>query len=110
MRGPHPNNPLLRQHTYEGKNYYYYWCPGCNEHHCFDDGWKIENWNPLTVHPSILVYFPERKSPDGKVTPRVTLCHVFIKQGRIQFLPDCQHELKGQTVPMEPFHADQFHD
>lgn len=29
-------------------------------------------------------------------------CHTFIREGRIQFLSDCTHELAGQTVPMRP--------
>jgi len=27
-------------------------------------------------------------------------CHYFIRRGEIQFLSDCYHELKGQTVPL----------
>lgn len=32
-----------------------------------------------------------------------TVCHSFVRDGMIQFLNDCTHELKGQTVPLEPF-------
>jgi hypothetical protein len=74
-----------------------YWCPGCDSYHQFytdrTDGqrpeWKITG--PLdspTVTPSILY---------ANVTPR---CHCFIKAGKIQFLNDCTHHLKGQTVDM----------
>lgn len=29
-------------------------------------------------------------------------CHSFIRDGRIQFLGDCEHDLKGQTVDLPP--------
>jgi hypothetical protein len=28
-------------------------------------------------------------------------CHFFVRDGQIQFLEDCHHNLKGKTVPME---------
>jgi hypothetical protein len=31
-----------------------------------------------------------------------TRCHIFVRDGKIQFLNDCTHELAGKTVPMEP--------
>jgi len=27
-------------------------------------------------------------------------CHSFVRDGRIEFLPDCQHALAGQTVEL----------
>jgi hypothetical protein len=32
-----------------------------------------------------------------------TICHSFITDGKIQFLPDCTHELSGKTVELEEF-------
>ena len=31
------------------------------------------------------------------------ICHSFITDGSIEFLPDCTHELAGKTVPLEDF-------
>lgn len=31
------------------------------------------------------------------------ICHSFVRDGLIQYLPDCTHHLAGQTVPLEPF-------
>lgn len=31
------------------------------------------------------------------------MCHSFITDGKIQFLDDCTHELRGQTVDLEDF-------
>jgi len=46
-----------------------------------------------TVMPSILV---DQSKPDRR-------CHLFIRNGNIEFLSDCHHELAGKTVPMEEF-------
>lgn len=86
-------NSLLYEHPYKDEISYYWWCPGCKEPHIFTTSWTIENLNPLTVSPSILTSI-------GASEER---CHVFIKNGMIQFLNDCWHELKGQTVPMTDF-------
>jgi hypothetical protein len=38
-------------------------------------------------------------SPSLAVGPNTSFrCHSFIRDGQIQFLDDCWHELKGQTV------------
>jgi hypothetical protein len=46
---------------------------------------------------------PSEEYPHGRVAwkghPR---CHSFVKNGMIQYLDDCDHELKGKTVPMVP--------
>lgn len=31
------------------------------------------------------------------------VCHSFIKDGQIQYLDDCTHRLKNQTVPLKPY-------
>lgn len=79
---------------------YFFMCPGCGEKHAFwvrnndgSEGWK---WNgdfekPM-VHPSIKV-----TTPGGKPG---AVCHSFITYGRIQFLDDCTHELRGKTVEL----------
>ena len=32
-----------------------------------------------------------------------TICHSFVRNGSIEFLPDCTHALAGKTVPMVAF-------
>lgn len=77
-------------------------CPGCNEAH----GAHTKQPNPLTgakwqfngdftaptLTPSVHVKI------EGK-----TKCHCFITSGIIHFLDDCDHNLKGQAVPMLPW-------
>lgn len=31
-----------------------------------------------------------------------TVCHSFVRDGRIEFLGDCTHELAGKSVALEP--------
>lgn len=76
-------------------------CPACGKKHVFwerldsgrEGGWT---WNEIpdrpTVNPSILIktVFPDRTD----------VCHSFITNGRIQFLPDCTHPLAGKTVEL----------
>ena len=93
-----------------------FYCPGCANYHVFytkphkggkyKDGkwtaadgpvWKFDgNMESPTFTPSLLIY--EGRHPDGELGhPR---CHLFVRQGKIQFLGDCGHKLKGQTVDM----------
>lgn len=70
-------------------------CPGCKELHALDTTWQFNgNLDKPTVSPSVLVRgWLNEKFPNG-------VCHSFIKDGMIQFLGDCSHELKNQTVEL----------
>lgn len=77
----------------------HFFCPGCKRGHlvCVQTnipGYVAWNWNGSmdrpSFSPSLLVTWPGE-------TRR---CHSFITDGRIQFLPDCTHELAGQTVDL----------
>jgi hypothetical protein len=74
-----------------------FWCPGCKRHHgVYIDKTKPTHWdfnddyNKPTFSPSILV-----------TMPNIGTCHSFVKDGKIQFLNDCYHELAGQTVELK---------
>lgn len=78
-------------------------CPGCGHSHGLyithpnDIGhkWGFDgNMESPTVTPSI-------NSKWTYAGGKKHVCHFFIRQGKIQFLGDCTHELKGQTVDME---------
>lgn len=67
----------------------HYWCLGCGYEHAFSPNVHKFNGdfdNP-TVTPSLL--------HTGEF-----ICHSFIKDGKIQYLSDCYHSLKGQTVEL----------
>lgn len=54
-------------------------------------GWSFNgDLDRPTFSPSILVY-PSHKQ--GR-------CHSFVRDGKIEFLGDCDHALKGQTVEL----------
>jgi hypothetical protein len=92
---------------------YIFFCPGCNEHHSFSTvQWIRRRWNSETRKyedegPGPVWSFngnmdkptfsPSLVYPDKK--PR---CHLFLTDGRIQYLSDCGHALAGQTVDL-PF-------
>lgn len=76
-----------------------FWCPGCETYHGTDGRW---DWTDTdtdhpTCSPSILVH-PHKGTPG--YFPDQPRCHTFIKNGKIEYQGDCEHALKGQTIPM----------
>jgi hypothetical protein len=72
-----------------------YWCLGCGYEHAFalttEGGhheFNMDLKNP-TISPSLLYNFNPEK-----------ICHSFIKEGKIEYLNDCWHHMKGQTVEL----------
>ena len=81
------------------KGYYLFECPGCKCSHCININpeygcvWDFnKDMDKPTVSPSLLVHWKDTK---GK-----HVCHSFIKNGMIQFLSDCTHELAGKTIEL----------
>lgn len=82
--------------------YFEFECPGCgclhyvNTNPQYGAHWQFNgNIDRPTFSPSILV--GAHKVAAGSNELR---CHSFIKDGMIQFLNDCEHNLKGQTVEL----------
>lgn len=77
----------------------WFWCPGCEEAHCVNVGGEHPGpkwqWNGSlerpTFSPSILVWHGEQAAPTKR-------CHSFVREGFIEFLQDCTHDLAGKTV------------
>ncbi len=77
-------------------------CPGCGQHHPFRIGSAapaerpVWSWNGSmdkpTFSPSLLV---NQHHPASR-------CHLFVRDGRIEYLGDCHHALKGTTIDMVP--------
>lgn len=63
-------------------------CPGCDEAHAFYlPRWSFDgNLDAPTMSPSLLCRTPS------------SVCHLFLRRGRLMFLSDCTHALAGQTV------------
>lgn len=83
-----------------------FFCPGCNAPHTINTnpgGWGFDgNIEEPTFTPSVLVTHDAKpNAPEGFEEWRTArICHSFVRAGRIQFLDDCTHALKGQTVPL----------
>jgi hypothetical protein len=88
-------------------------CPGCKTHHIIatvipqDNGAKWDfngNIEMPTFSPSLLIrtgkYVPGHENFDDEGYNFSVICHSFITNGKIQFLSDCTHELKNQTVDL----------
>lgn len=86
------------------KGVYLLWCDGCGESHAIYHNCQTVsiNWNfngdfvKPTFSPSLKVTFTRN---DGRGD---TVCHSFIRNGEIQFLNDCTHELAGKTIQLKP--------
>ena len=79
-----------------------FYCPGCNSVHFITDKMTA----PEAIANGPWAFNNDFERP--KVTPSILLsrnngnyvCHSFITDGKIQFLSDCTHHLKGQTVDL----------
>jgi len=75
-----------------GTHGYMIFCPACQTGHLFDSRWTFNgDFMKPTFRASMLVL---RGDPKRQ-------CHSFVTDGMIEFLGDCGHELRGQTVPLE---------
>jgi hypothetical protein len=89
---------------HEHKGLYFFYCPGCKCGHHFNTIapgpiWDFNgNTEKPTFTPSLRIF--TRATNDY---PEKTHCHLFLTDGRIQFLTDCAHDLKGTTVDMVDF-------
>lgn len=83
------------------------WCPGCKclhpiYHKREDHRGPVWGWNGSYDKPTF--------TPSLLVRGTMGVCHSFITDGRIQFLSDCTHHLRGQTVDMVDDPLSQCHD
>ncbi len=80
-------------------NSFIFKCPGCKRSHVFNNRWKFNNdYNKPTLSPSLVMKGPIWNIEKDKFIDEV--CHSFIKDGMIQFLSDCTHELANKTVEL----------
>lgn len=121
-------SPILRNARHsDGRLSLHFWCPGCDEVHGVAIGQEGKpgwTWNGSTdkptFGPSIAVscghfvpgFDPTKQGcwctfnaeciakgeePSGF---KCSMCHSYVADGQIQFLGDCTHHLRGQTVPL----------
>lgn len=93
-----------------------FWCQACQTHHYIQvEGAPKWDWNgdmvKPTVSPSIRVrgVVPLSDAEISLVMVGVSVetkefqCHLWVKDGVIQYCNDCIHPLSGQNIPMIPF-------
>lgn len=62
---------------------------------------SVWSWNGNAESPTI--------SPSVLCTGRPgEVCHLFLTDGRIQYLGDCTHSMAGQRVPLPDFNHPEF--
>lgn len=81
----------------DGTMQYLFSCPGCQCTHRFDVG------GPPNTHPRWSFNGDLDKPNFWPSLHYVGQCHLFMEAGRIRFLPDSNHQLKGQTVDCPDF-------
>lgn len=86
-------------------------CPGCNWLHVVNTAGDrpVWTWNGDLVKPTFspsLLYWIAVHPEEPETFPEQR-CHSFIRDGKIQFLDDCTHKLKGQTVPIPPWEEEE---
>lgn len=96
---------------------YIFYCPACDEPHvyrCHADATDRPRWefngnvDRPTFTPSLLLF--DIPAPGQ----RTTICHLFVKEGMIEYCGDCPHEYAGKTIPLpelpENMQSDRFGD
>lgn len=97
--------PITRKYTsaHDGKPHeevvgWLFWCQGCEETH----GFYVKQAGP---HEAVWSYNHDPDNPS--VSPsivttggKVKHCHLFLRNGRIEYLGDCKHALAGTTVDL----------
>jgi hypothetical protein len=80
---------------------YQAYCLGCKEYHRIpSDRWQFNgDYDKPTFSPSVVVTSGGVTDEEGVYYDR-QVCHSFIREGEWQYLDDCTHGLKGQTIPL----------
>lgn len=79
---------------------YSFYCPGCKHSHVYWTERKASNGAQWTFNNDM-------EKPTFRASLLQTIpgenyrCHIFVTDGKIQYLGDCTHELAGQTIEME---------
>lgn len=83
-----------------GGTIYLFHCPGCRCSHPVEvPRWT---WNGSVDKPT---FSPSLLCNQHHAESR---CHSFVRDGRIEFLTDCHHELAGKTVEIPNWDEDSY--
>ena len=91
---------LLESKRFDGAKGLIFYCPGCEMYHSVviqpgrNDNGASWRWNGDMEKPTF--------SPSvGTFMGTDQQCHLFVRDGQLQYLSDSRHALAGQTVAME---------
>lgn len=112
-------------------NVYMHWCPACKCQHFFytnggNEGkpsWGFNgNLESPSFSPSMHIHYDEPTMDDSEldrlmklretdksiVVPsvRITTCHYYLTAGKLIYMTDCPHELRGHTVDLPDYPKD----
>jgi hypothetical protein len=112
------NQVVTQRSNPTGIKEYRFYCEGCKGTHMVNESWTFNgDYERPTFSPSILVrsghYMPEHNGdvcwctynaehPDDPAPFKCMVCHSYVTDGKIEFLPDCTHDLAGQTIDLKP--------
>lgn len=82
----------------EKQKSFHFHCPGCECSHWV----RVRGLEPCWTVSGIEEDKPTVK-PSIRVRDGQHVCHFFVCEGKIQFLNDCTHKLKGQTVEIPDY-------
>lgn len=70
--------------------------PATGQNVVFDERWNFNgDYERPTFRPSMIMKYPVENPEIGNVRE-----HFFVTDGKIQYLQDCNHEMRGKTVEM----------
>lgn len=76
---------------------YMFWCPACERAHGINSHWQFNgDLDKPTIRPSLLTR--GNTGWDDGYVGEDTVCHCFVTDGKIKYLPDCTHALAGHEV------------
>lgn len=79
---------------YGGVEYLSFWCPACQGWHSVNSSWS---WNmslcSTTINPSIKVTGVNEQGNQ-------TICHLYVRDGWLEYLGDCTHQMANQKIKM----------
>jgi hypothetical protein len=84
-----------------GTSTYLMYCPGCETLHSFGEGWGFNK--DFTDKPDV-----QGSLLTGPTPTKPASCHLFIRDGKIEFLSDSTHSLSGTTVDLPEIPKDKY--
>lgn len=78
-----------------------FYCLACKEYHNLNTTWNFNgNFDKPTIRPSLLITLKWWNEITNKYDKEVQRCHSYITDGKIEYLSDCKHDMKGMTVEL----------